>query len=82
MLQKQSQIKVSEALMNKRVQPICAAAERERFYSMSEKKAKQTTHWVVTLMPQRTKSVGHAISLGNQWLNQLLVKIHGKTILI
>lgn len=40
----QSQIKVSVALMNKRVQPICAAAETERFYSMSERKKKRSQH--------------------------------------
>lgn len=45
MLQMQSQIKVSVALMNKRAHPICASC-RKRFNSVSERKAKQTTHGV------------------------------------
>lgn len=46
MSQMQSQIKVSVALMNKRAQPICAAAERERGSKVRLKEnAKQTTWW-------------------------------------
>ena len=87
MLLMQSQIKVSVALMNKRVQPICAAAETERFYGTSEREKKvKPTHRdgdSATVAPQLAALVGPrprgpAISLGNQWQNHLLVKIHEK----
>lgn len=86
MLQMQSQIKVSVALMNKRVQPICAAAEREVLQYVSKKKAKQTTHRgggmatvaPLPVSPCGTEPTGSAISLGNQRQNQLLVHLHEK----